>query len=95
MINVTTWSGAKKSVHDASGIEEPETYLWYEKNGVFYPYLKSKGVFPAEKRWVCCVCGQQFLRKDVIVSNDSPSHSSAVCLDCRKREVEGNSGSSL
>ena len=35
-----TWEQIKNKVHDASGIEHPEDYRWYEGNyGIFYPIV--------------------------------------------------------
>ena len=43
MSNLVKWNEAKESVHDASGIEEPEDYLWKEISGVYYPVHSKKG----------------------------------------------------
>jgi hypothetical protein len=32
-----TWNVAKKSIHDASGIDKPENWLWERDNGIYYP----------------------------------------------------------
>ena len=36
---MTTWNVAKNKVHDASGIENPELFKWYEFKGIFYPFV--------------------------------------------------------
>jgi hypothetical protein len=35
-----TWSQIKNKIHDASGIENPEDYLWGIIGGIYYPIEK-------------------------------------------------------
>lgn len=35
-----TWQKIKHNVHDVSGIENPNEWLWKENDGVFYPVEK-------------------------------------------------------
>lgn len=38
--NYVSWETAKKYVHDASGVSNPNYYLWYmDTNGVYYPLI--------------------------------------------------------
>jgi len=32
------WNIARNFVHDASGIEHPENYVWVKINGIYYPH---------------------------------------------------------
>jgi len=34
---MTTWSIAKNKPHDASGITNPNDYLWHQIKGIYYP----------------------------------------------------------
>jgi len=38
--NLRTWFVAKSNNHDASGVENPENWLWERIDGVFYPAEK-------------------------------------------------------
>lgn len=35
-----SWNYVKTKVHDASGIESPEKWLWEKIKGIFYPIKK-------------------------------------------------------
>lgn len=36
--DAVSWNEAKTKVHDASGITEPEQWLWVKTNEIYYPY---------------------------------------------------------
>ncbi len=35
------WNYAKTKVHDISGLENPENYMYERKNGIYYPILNK------------------------------------------------------
>jgi len=37
-----TWNEVKTQQHDISGIENPENWTYYEKNGIYYPQEEMK-----------------------------------------------------
>ena len=37
---VVPWSVASTCQHNASGVENPEQWLWQRTNGIYYPYIK-------------------------------------------------------
>jgi len=38
-----TWEEIKDKVHDASGIDPPEDFMWYRFKGIYYPVLDKQG----------------------------------------------------
>jgi hypothetical protein len=40
-METVTWKIAKQHQHDASGVQNPEKWLWSKKNGVYYPLCKK------------------------------------------------------
>ena len=36
-MKTVSWETAKNNVHDASGIKNPEKYLWEQQHGIYYP----------------------------------------------------------
>ena len=49
MKNLRNWSVVKLNVHDLSGIENPENWLWERVDGVFYPVEEVKTVEVVEE----------------------------------------------
>ena len=51
--NLRKWGVVKNNVHDISGIEKPENWMYERVNGIFYPVEKvenPKGETEEEKR---------------------------------------------
>lgn len=38
---MVSWTKAKKNIHDASGVEYPDAYMWEDIKGVYYPVTKE------------------------------------------------------
>jgi hypothetical protein len=41
-MKTVNWNTAKKSMHDASGVENPETKQWEKTKGIYYPVLDTE-----------------------------------------------------
>lgn len=49
MSNLRSWSVVKLNVHDVSGIEKPENWLYERVEGVFYPVQEIEVVEESEE----------------------------------------------
>jgi len=38
--NLFFWGEVKRKPHDASGITNPEDWMWWRQHGIFYPKFK-------------------------------------------------------
>lgn len=42
---LVSWEIAKYNVHDASGVDSPEQWIWKKTNHVYYPVKKECEIF--------------------------------------------------